>query len=71
VFILYIHTYSSGGGSLYQLVLEYAFEIEEGKNNTITPRWPVWNQLLYESPFAGQLYMIYDSEKQLVSAGGT
>jgi hypothetical protein len=59
------------GNSFYQLVLEYSVEIEEGKNNTVTPRWPVWNEVLYESPFTGQFYMIYDSQKQLVSCGGS
>lgn len=58
------------GNSIYQLVLEYSFEIDEAKNNMVTPRWPVWNECLYESPFIGQLYMIYNSQKQLVSCGG-
>mmetsp|Transcript_19090 Transcript_19090/g.31942 ORF Transcript_19090/g.31942 Transcript_19090/m.31942 type:complete len:1345 (-) Transcript_19090:227-4261(-) len=57
------------GNSFYQLVLEYNIEIEDSKNNTVTPRWPVWNEVLYESPFSGQFYMIYDSQKQLVSCG--
>ena len=51
-------------------MLDYALEIEEAKHNTVTPRWPVWNEVLYESPFIGQFYMIYDAQKQLVSCGG-
>jgi hypothetical protein len=58
------------GNSVYQLVLEYSFEIEEAKNNSVTLRWPIWNEILYESPFTGQFYMIFDSLKQLVSCGG-
>ncbi|GMF28281.1 unnamed protein product [Phytophthora lilii] len=47
---------------VYQLILTYPFTKKEA--GKIVPRLPLLNDRLYESPFEGQLMMIFDDKKQ-------
>lgn len=55
------------GTPIYQMILEYSFE--QPCNCNVTPRWTALNQILYESQFNGQFYMVYNSKKVLVACG--
>eukprot|EP00600_Ochromonadales_sp_CCMP1393_P004453 CAMPEP_0174964208 /NCGR_PEP_ID=MMETSP0004_2-20121128/5753_1 /TAXON_ID=420556 /ORGANISM="Ochromonas sp., Strain CCMP1393" /LENGTH=1471 /DNA_ID=CAMNT_0016212909 /DNA_START=2788 /DNA_END=7203 /DNA_ORIENTATION=+ len=60
------------GTPLYQLLLEYTFDVNEAlasSVNSLTPRWPLLNTVLYESPLHAQLFMLYDSQKNLLMCG--
>lgn len=48
------------GTPLYQLVLEYSAEVSE--NSNVTPRWPMLNGVLYESPLHAQFHMVYQQQ---------
>ena len=51
---------------VFQLLLTYSIsKTEEGE---IVPRFPLLNNLLYESPFEAQLCMIFDEHKKYVGA---
>jgi len=52
---------------LYELVLTYELEIAE--SSEITFRAPLLCDVLYDSEFESQLWMIYDSNKKLVAKG--
>ena len=53
--------------TIYELQLTYNFNI--AKATEITPNFPLLSDVLYESEFESQLWMLYNSHKQLVSSG--
>ncbi|CAH0485883.1 unnamed protein product [Peronospora farinosa] len=54
---------------VYELILTYPFtKKEEGK---VVPHLPLLNGRLYESPFEGQLMMIFDDKKQYMGCSDT
>lgn len=55
------------GRQIYEIVLTYNFNI--AKASEIMPSFSLLSELLYESEFESQLWMLYDSTKQLLSAG--
>ena len=52
---------------IYCLEMEYNWKQEVSCK--VTPSFPVIADLLYESPFGGNFYMIYDSNKKVVLSG--
>ena len=57
------------GKQVYQLVLEYRFSVAEAGGEEVTPRAPLLNGVLYESPFEAQFFMAYDGSKKLLGCG--
>lgn len=57
------------GKQVYQLVLEYKFSVAEAGGEEVTPRAPLLNGVLYESPFEAQFFMTYDGSKKLLGCG--
>ncbi|XP_071441524.1 tripeptidyl-peptidase 2 [Hetaerina americana] len=55
------------GRQIYELHLTYDFHV--AKATEITPNSTLLSDLLYESEFESQLWMIFDSNKQLIAAG--
>lgn len=55
------------GKLVYQLLLNYSLEL--GEKETLTIRAPVLCDLLYESNYESQMWLVYDSRKKLVSKG--
>jgi tripeptidyl-peptidase-2 len=53
---------------IYELELSYEFEQTEKEVVKVLPRAPMY-QLLYDSPFEAQLWMVYDANKQLMGTG--
>ena len=52
---------------VFELQLTYNFSVN--KAGEITPNFPHLSDVLYESEFISQLWMLYNSHKQLVGAG--
>lgn len=52
------------GSIAYELVLTYEFEQKQA--GKVTPRFPFNDELLYESPFGTQLWLLFDSAKRRV-----
>ena len=52
---------------VFELQLTYNFSVN--KAGEITPNFPHLSDVLYESEFLSQLWMLYNSHKQLVGAG--
>ena len=50
---------------IYELELSYAFEQTEKEAVKVLPRPPMY-ELLYDSPFEAQLWMVFDANKQLI-----
>lgn len=57
------------GKQVYQLVLEYKVSVTEAGGEELTPRAPLLNGVLYESPFEAQFAMVYDGSKKLLGCG--
>ncbi|KFM79321.1 Tripeptidyl-peptidase 2, partial [Stegodyphus mimosarum] len=55
------------GRQVYEIQLTYAFNIP--RSTDITPTFPLLSELLYESEFESQLWMLFDSNKQFIGAG--
>jgi tripeptidyl-peptidase-2 len=55
------------GRQIYELQLTYAFHI--AKACDVTPGCPILSDVLYESEFESQLWMIFDCNKQLLVTG--
>ena len=55
------------GRVIYELQLTYTFNVS--KSTEITPDLSLLNDVLYESEFESQLWMLYNSQKQLVGTG--
>lgn len=55
------------GKPIYQLVLEYAFELADALE--ATHLWPGLQGVLYESEFHGQFFMVFDAKKKLMHVG--
>ena len=53
--------------TLYELQLTYSFTVT--KSTEITPDISLLNDVLYESEYESQLWMLYNSSKQLVGSG--
>lgn len=53
---------------IYELELSYSFEQTEKEAVKVLPRPPMY-ELLYDSPYEAQLWMVYDSNKQLMGSG--
>jgi len=52
---------------IYELQLTYSFHIP--KATEVTPNSPVLSDVLYESEFESQLWMLFDSNKHFLAAG--
>lgn len=52
---------------IYQLVLSYSFTLP--KTNEVYATCGLFGELLYESEYESQLWMLFDSNKQYISAG--
>lgn len=55
------------GRQIYELVLVYNFHLAKGTE--VTPDSSLLSGVLYESEFESQLWMLYDSNKQLLGCG--
>ncbi|XP_067127626.1 tripeptidyl-peptidase 2 [Centruroides vittatus] len=55
------------GRQIYELVLTYNFNIS--KSTEVTPVCPLLSDLLYESEYESQMWMIFDCNKQLLGIG--
>ncbi|XP_071949542.1 tripeptidyl-peptidase 2-like isoform X2 [Antedon mediterranea] len=55
------------GRQIYELLLTYNFH--QSKTSEITPNCPLLSDLLYESEYESQLWMLFDSNKQYIGAG--
>ncbi|XP_019860707.1 PREDICTED: tripeptidyl-peptidase 2-like, partial [Amphimedon queenslandica] len=55
------------GKQIYELRLTYNFYLS--KTCEVRPNAHLLSDLLYESPFCGQLWMVYSSNKQLMGSG--
>jgi tripeptidyl-peptidase-2 len=55
------------GRQLYRLILEYP--IAQDSAGEITPHWPEFDNLLYESPTLGLYWLLDDANGRLVAAG--
>lgn len=49
--------------------LQLAYNFSLGKATEITPNFPLLSNVLYESELESQLWMLYNSHKQLVACG--
>eukprot|EP00795_Rhopilema_esculentum_P016379 gene16379-7781_t len=56
-----------GGKQIYELVLTYNFTLS--KEAEVTPLAPLLHDLLYESEYGSQYWMIFDQNKKFVRAG--
>jgi tripeptidyl-peptidase-2 len=56
------------GQPAYELLLTYEFELE--KPARVTLRFPHTDELLYDSPFGGRLWMLFDAQKRRLEVGG-
>lgn len=52
---------------IYELVLVYNFTLNKGTE--VTPNFALLSDVLYESEFESQFWMLYDNNKQLISCG--
>ena len=57
------------GRQVYELELQYAFEQGEKESVKCQPSVPGLSDLLYDSPFESQMWMVFDSNKQLMGTG--
>ncbi|KAG1676696.1 Tripeptidyl-peptidase 2 [Nymphon striatum] len=55
------------GRQIYELILTYNFSV--CKNSEFTPNCSLLSDMLYESEYESQLWMIHDSNKQLLAIG--
>ena len=62
-----------GGAPLYSLELQYSFELSSAAAATlssVTPRWPLLNGILYESPLHSQFHQLLCARTHRVLACG-
>lgn len=55
------------GKQIYELLLVYNFHLS--KATEVSPNSALLSDVLYESEFESQLWMLYDSNKQLLGCG--
>lgn len=55
------------GRQIYELVLTYDFHLSKGAE--VMPNSPLLSDILYESEFESQLWMLFDSNKMMLAAG--
>ncbi|KAF5299966.1 hypothetical protein FQA39_LY11339 [Lamprigera yunnana] len=55
------------GRQIYELVLSYNFHLN--KSTDVTPNYAILSDVLYESEFESQLWLLFDSNKQLLGCG--
>ena len=55
------------GCHVYQLILTYTFS--KAKKGEVVPAASYLSNLLYESEYESQLWMLFDSNKQLITCG--
>jgi hypothetical protein len=55
------------GSREYEYILEYCFKAPQAGD--VIVRFPLLNQMIYESVFGAQFYMLYDSQKRLIGTG--
>ena len=55
------------GRQIYELRLTYSFHLNKGAE--ICPNSPLLSDVLYESEFESQLWMLYDNNKQYLGCG--
>lgn len=55
------------GRQIYELLLVYNFHLN--KSTEVSPNSPLLSDVLYESEFESQLWMIYDCNKQFMGCG--
>lgn len=55
------------GRQIYELILVYNFHLAKGTE--VSPDSSLLSDVLYESEFESQLWMLYDSNKQLLGCG--
>ncbi len=59
----------NGEPPIYQLVVEYAFK--QSRKGMITPRFPLLDGELYESPFGTQVWSLFDAAKRRIAFDDT
>ncbi|XP_071798150.1 tripeptidyl-peptidase 2-like isoform X2 [Asterias amurensis] len=55
------------GRQIYEIILTYNFH--QSKTSEITPNCPLLSDLLYESEYESQLWLLFDNNKQYMGAG--
>ncbi|XP_072034385.1 tripeptidyl-peptidase 2-like isoform X2 [Amphiura filiformis] len=55
------------GRQIYEIVLTYNFH--QSKTSEITPNCPLLSNLLYESEYESQIWLLFDGNKQYMGAG--
>ncbi|XP_042890415.1 tripeptidyl-peptidase 2-like isoform X3 [Penaeus japonicus] len=56
-----------GGRPVYQLILSYNLSVSKAAE--VTPKCALLSDVLYESAFESQLWMLFDHNKQLIGSG--
>lgn len=55
------------GRQIYELIMTYNFHIN--KSTDVSPNYSILSDVLYESEFESQLWLMFDSNKQLLGCG--
>jgi len=55
------------GRQSFEIVFTYNFKVSDACE--VSPRFPVFNQYLYESVYDSQFWMIFNSNKKLMGSG--
>ena len=59
------------GREIYSMTLEYNFKVDAGKDTKVTPSIPSLFHQLYDSPLDSQIWVLEDSNRQVLAYGGS